>query len=451
VQAALLEKLRGIVGAPHVLTGVDLSPYVVEGRTPEAAVFPGTVDEVRAIVTLAAESDVPVVPWGGGTAAAVGMPAPRPGVVLGLRRLDRVVEHEPGDLTVTVEAGRTVAALQSTLRARGQWLSLDPPDEARATIGGVLASNASGPRRHLYGTMRDLVIGLTVVTADGTVVRGGGKVVKNVAGYDLPKLFIGSCGTLGVVVELSMKLRPVPDDERLVAVPFGSLKDAGAATRAVMGSDLVPNAVDLLDGDALRALGLAGAPAALLVGFDGVPEQVMWQVEELGRLAPQASGHGPRELSAELWPRLNTAAADAFAGAAVIMRLCVLPTHVADVMEQGGNLARARGLASAWSAHAGVGVITGALALASERHDVTGRHLTAMGRQDSAVADVLREWRGLARACAGYAVLDVAPLAVKEAVGVWDDAGAAGRIMRRIKEELDPKNVLNPGRFVGNI
>lgn len=253
MQVALLEKLRGIVGAAHVLTGVDLSPYVVEGRTPEAAVFPGTVEEVRAVVTLAAETDVPVVAWGGGTAAAVGMPAPRPGVVLGLRRLDRVVEHEPGDLTVTVEAGRTMAALQSTLRARGQWLSLDPPDEARATIGGVLATNASGPRRHLYGTMRDLVIGLTVVTADGTVVRGGGKVVKNVAGYDLPKLFVGSCGTLGVVVELTMKLRPVPDEERLVAVPFESLKDAGAAARAVMASDLVPNAVDLLDGEALRA------------------------------------------------------------------------------------------------------------------------------------------------------------------------------------------------------
>jgi glycolate oxidase FAD binding subunit len=439
VQAALLEKLRGIVGAPHVLTGIDLSPYVVEGRTPEAAVFPGTVEEVRAVVTLAAEAEVPVIAWGGGTAAAAGMPAPRPGLVLGLRRLDRVVEHEPGDLTVTVEAGRTVAALQATLRERGQWLSLDPPDAARATIGGVLATSASGPRRHLYGTMRDLVIGLTVVTADGSVVRGGGKVVKNVAGYDLPKLFVGSCGTLGVIVELTAKLRPLPDDECLVAVPFESLKDAGAAVRVVMASDLVPNAVDVLDGEALRALGLAGAPAALLIGFDGVAEQVTWQVEELGRLAPAGGGREPRVLTADLWPRLSTAATDAFAGSAAVMRLCVLPTQVTDVMEQGSALARARGLASAWSAHGGVGVVTGALGLAAERPDT------------SAVADALREWRGIARACAGYAVLDAAPLAVKEAVGVWDDAGAAGRIMRRIKEELDPKNVLNPGRFVGNI
>jgi glycolate oxidase FAD binding subunit len=349
------------------------------------------------------------------------------------------VEHEPGDLTVTVEAGRTMAALQSALHERGQWLSLDPPDAERATIGGILATNASGPRRHLYGTARDLLIGVTVVTADGALVRGGGKVVKNVAGYDLPKLFVGSCGTLGVIVELTVKLRPRPDDERLVVAPFDRLKDAGSAVRAVMASDLIPNALDLCDAEALRPLGMVGAPAALLVGFDGVAEQVAWQIEELKRLVQAAGGGEPRVLPSERWPRLATAAADAFDGAGAIMRLCVLPTQVSDVMEQGSALARARGLASAWSAHAGVGVLTGALSLGSRRDDV------------GAVADVLRGWRGIAQACAGYAVLDVAPLALKDAVGVWDEAGAAGRIMERIKHELDPRNVLNPGRFVGNI
>jgi glycolate oxidase FAD binding subunit len=436
VQAALLEKLRGIVGAPHLLTGVELSPYVIEGRTPEAAVFPGTVDEVRAVIALAAGAEIPVVAWGGGTASAAGMPAPRAGLVLGLRRLDRILEHEPGDLTVTVEAGRPFAALQSALRERGQWLSLDPPDAERATIGGVVASNASGPRRHLYGTARDLLIGVTVITGDGTLVRGGGKVVKNVAGYDLPKLFVGSCGTLGVIVEVTVKLRPVPDDERLVAIAFDRLKDAGAAVRAVMASDLIPNAIELLDGAALRALGVGGASSALIVGFDGVPEQVAWQVDELARVVRAET---PRVLPSEAWPRLSGAAAAAFVTPAAVMRLCVLPTQVADVMEQGGAVARAQGLGSAWRAHAGVGVVTGALGPGESARSI------------DAVRDVLREWRGIARACAGYAVLDSAPLAVKEAVGVWDDAGAAGRIMQRIKHELDPRNILNPGRFVGSI
>ena len=436
MQAAFLDKLRAIVGAPHLLTGVELSPYVVEGRTPDAAVFPGTVEEARAVVALAAEADVPVVPWGGGTAAAVGTPASRTGLILGMKRLDKILEHEPGDLTVSVQAGRTVAALQSSLGR--QWLSLDPPDAARATIGGVIAANASGPRRHLYGTARDVLIGLTIITADGTLVRGGGKVVKNVAGYDLPKLYVGSCGTLGVIAEVTVKLRPRPDDERVVAIPFDRVKDGGAAVRVLMASDLIPNAVELLDGEALRALGLMGAAAALVVGFDGLAEQVTWQIAELGRLIG-GDAHEPRPVSSDVWPRLGAAAEQAFAAPAAVMSLSVLPTHVADVIEQGAQVAKARGFVSAWSAHAGVGVLTGALAQDG-------------GRQDAAaVADVLREWRALARACTGSALLESAPLAVKAAVGVWDDVGAAGRIMERIKHELDPKNILNPGRFACNI
>ncbi len=279
METALLDKLRAIVGAPHVLTGIDVGPYVVEGRTPEAAVFPGSVDEVRAVMEVAAASGLPVVPWGGGTAAAAGRPVARAGLVLGLRRLARILEHEPGDLTATVEAGVTIEQLQAALGARGQWFSLDPPDADRATVGGVIAVNASGPRRHLYGTARDLLIGVTVVAADGALVRGGGKVVKNVAGYDLPKLFVGSWGTLGVIVAATLKLRPRPDVERLVAMAFDRLKDAAAASRAVMASDLIPSALELADADASRALGVGnGAGAALVVGFDGLPEQVDWQV-----------------------------------------------------------------------------------------------------------------------------------------------------------------------------
>ena len=147
----------------------------------------------------------------------------------------------------------TVETFQTALRSRGQWMSLDPADAHLATVGGVLATNASGPRRHLYGTARDLLIGVTVVTADGAVVRGGGKVVKNVAGYDLPKLFVGSYGTLGVIVEATVKLRPLPDHERLVCIRFERLKDAGAAVRSVMASDLIPNAIELLDATASTA------------------------------------------------------------------------------------------------------------------------------------------------------------------------------------------------------
>jgi glycolate dehydrogenase FAD-binding subunit len=439
VPAPLLDKLRAVVGGSHVLGGVDLSPYVVDGRTPEAAVFPGTVDEVAAVVNLAAEAGMPLVPWGGGTGAAVGVPPPRAGVVLGLSRLRAIVEHEPGDLTVTAQAGVILCELQTALGARGQWLSLDPPDAERATLGGVLAANASGPRRHLYGTARDLLIGVTVVTADGSVVRGGGRVVKNVAGYDLPKLFIGSYGTLGIIVEATLKLRPRPDDERLVAVPFERLKDAGAAVRAILASDLIPNAVDLADAAAARAVGVEPAPAVLLVGFDGLGEQVDWQVAELASIVRPHGGQTPTALPAGAWPALARAAHAAFETPAAVMMLSVLPSLVADTMEQGASSARQRGLSTAWSAHAGVGLVTGAVRAESDRQD------------PATVATVLAEWRAAARAGGGHASIRWAPLAVKAALPVWDDAGAAGRIMQRIKAELDPHNLLNPGRFVAGM
>jgi glycolate oxidase FAD binding subunit len=438
VEAALLDKLRGIVGPANVLTGVDLSPYVVEGRTPEAAVFPGSVEEVRAVVEVAGAAGTPIVPWGGGTAAGVGTPARRAGLMVGLARLARLIEHEPGDLTATVEAGMTVAALQSALRARGQWLSLDPAEPERATIGGVIAANASGPRRHLYGTARDLLIGVTVVTGEGVIVRGGGKVVKNVAGYDLPKLFAGSFGTLGILVEVTLKLRPAPDAERLVSVGFDRLKDAGAAARAVMASDLIPSALDLLDAEAARPLGLAAAPA-LAVGFDGLLEQVEWQCAELARLTAPLGGHRVETLSPDTWSRLATAARSAFDAPAAVMKLAVLPAAVAETMEQGANAARQRGLGSAWSSHAGIGVVYAALASPPEPPE------------PGPIAAVLGEWRDLARAGGGHAVLEAAPLAVKAQVPVWDDPGAAERIMQRIKAQLDPLNILSPGRFVAGI
>ncbi len=440
---ALLQKLRTTVGAANVLTGVELSPYVVEGRTPEAAVFPGSIEEVAAVMALASEVGTPVTPWGGGTAASVGVPAGRTGLVIGLRRLARLLDHEPGDLTATVEAGMTVRAFQTALGSRGQWLSLDPADAERATVGGVLATNAGGPRRHLYGTARDVLIGVTVVTADGSIVKGGGKVVKNVAGYDLPKLFIGSYGTLGVIVEATVKLRPLPEQEELVSVRFDRLKDAGSAVKAVAASDLIPNAVELLDGAGASGAGLAaGSPTpggVLVVGFDGVREQVDWQRAELARLTGPLGGRDPRLLDAAAWTRLPTAARAAFSTTAAVMTLAVLPSQVAEIMEQGAGIARGRGLQSAWAAHAGVGVVRGALASEPAPKD------------PAALAAVLAEWREMARAGGGYANLEWAPLAIKSQIPVWDDPGAAGRIMERIKAQLDPRNILNPGRFVAGI
>jgi len=443
VPAPVLDALRSIVGPTHVLTGADCAPYVLDGRTPEAVALPGSKEEVAAILLVTAEAKMPVVPWGGGTRMGIGAPPKSLGLVLVLKRLNRLLEHEPGDLTATVEAGMTLAALQRELGRRGQWLSLDPAHAEEATMGGILSSNAAGPRRHLYGSCRDLLIGVTVVTAAGSIVKGGGKVVKNVAGYDLPKLFIGAFGTLGVIVEATVKLRPRPDADRLVIARFARLKEAGAAARAVMGSDLLPSALDLLDGEALRALGQGGADgAALLIGIDGIPEQVEWQCAEVERLLrPQGLGD-MRVLDGAardtMWRARGGLGRGAYPETAAVMRWVVLPAQVANVMEQGTAVAQRAGLGAALSAHAGAGIIEAVLA--------------GGGRADAtSVAGVLSEWREMVRATGGQALIESAPLAVKERVPVWDDPGPSLRIMQRIKSQLDPNGLLNRGRFVGGI
>ena len=441
--ASPVDALRGIVGPAHVLTGADCGPYVLDGRAPEAVVLPGSKEEVAAVLLAAGEADLPVTPWGGGTKMGIGAPPQRLGLVLGLKRLNRLLEHEPGDLTATVQAGMTLGALQRELGTRGQWLSLDPAHADEATLGGIVSSNAAGPRRHLYGACRDLVIGLTVVTAAGTLVKGGGKVVKNVAGYDLPKLFVGAFGTLGVIVEATVKLRPRPETDRMVVARFASLKEAGAAARAVMGSDLLPSALDLVDGETLRALELGGPDgAALLIGVDGIAEQVHWQCTEVERMLRLQGLVDARVLDADArdaaWRARGGLGRGAFPETAAVMRWVVLPAQVADVMEQGMGVALRAGLPVALAAHAGVGVVEAVLA-GGEAADATK------------VSDVLIEWRTLVRAAGGQALVESAPLAIKERVPVWDDLGPALRIMQRIKSQLDPSGLLNPGRFAGGI
>ena len=447
LSGAFLGRVTEFLGPRYVLSGVDRGPYLVGGRTPEGVVFPGSVEEVAHVLALATEARVSVAPWGGGTKMALGTPPRELGIVLGLSRLNRLVEHEPGDLTATAQAGMPLGTFQAALAEKGQWLSLDPGYADRATLGGVIATNAAGPRRHLYGTARDLVIGITVVTGEGRIVRGGGRVVKNVAGYDLPKLFIGSLGTLGVIVELTVKLRPLPEDDRALWANFPSLEAAADAVRALMTADLIPHSLELLDphgSDGLsRALGRSMATgASLLVGFDGLAETVAWQLEEAERLCLKGgmTDRGGLAVADQLraWDFVRHFPRDLFPEAAVAVKVGILPTQIVQFMEQAAGAAGRRQLRAAFSAHASLGIVAGALAALSP------------SEVRDAVA-CLREWREVAGGLGGHLVVESAPLAVKEEVAVWDPPGPAFRIMERLKAQLDPAGILNPGRFIGGL
>lgn len=445
--ATLLQSLAEIVGPAHCLGGADRAPYVVDGRTPCGVVLPGSTDEVVRVVRAAAAAGVPVVPWGGGTQMSRGTP-PRDGaLIVGLRRLGRVLEHEPGDLTATAEAGITLDALQTTLGTRRQWLPLDPAAPGEATLGGVLAANTSGPRRHGYGTARDLVIGLRVVAADGQLIRAGGKVVKNVAGYDLVKLYIGSLGTLGIIVDATLKLNPRPAAEGACWATFPALDAAAGAAVVLAASELGPVALTLLDARAAAACApTAGLPAsaapAVLVAFDGLARTVAWRREEAARRLRAAGARTVEVLDAGGMARALGAVRETrsvLSSPVAIATAGVLPADVGAYLGAAQVSAQAAGFELAAVAHAGHGLMT----------LVLGPGGTP--RPAAATAAVLAEWRAAARARGGHLVVEWAPLGVREACPVWDPPGASVDLMRGLKARLDPQGVLNPGRFVGGI
>ncbi|MDP8921479.1 MAG: FAD-binding oxidoreductase, partial [Chloroflexota bacterium] len=254
IDASALE--RSLAGATSEWRAVDPADgsLLVDGVRPSFACAPANETELAEVVRAANAAGAAVVPWGGGTRMSLGFPPRAADVVVQTHRLGEIVEYEPADLTVTVQAGMTLADLQARLRAEGQMLALDPAAADRAAIGGLTSANASGPLRLMYGSARDLVIGTRVANADGVISKAGGRVVKNVAGYDLNKLYIGALGTAGIVVELSFKLHPLPQAQGMLAAAFASIEDAGRAVATLMRSALGPAAVELLDAAGARAV-----------------------------------------------------------------------------------------------------------------------------------------------------------------------------------------------------
>src|SRR5215213_2423964 len=239
-----LEDLQKIVGEDHAREATPED--AIDGVQPSFVAAPGSVEETSELLKFAADEGLAISPRGGGTKVSLGNPPRELDLVLSTARMDDVIEHVPGDQVVRVQAGIKLQDLQERLAGSDQMLGIDPPEtRSGATVGGVVAANSSGPRRHRYGTIRDLIIGITVVLSDGTVAKAGGKVVKNVAGYDLSKLFTGSLGTLGIIATANFRLHPKPEAAWTVVVELASTEEAGEAARAITRSQIVASALEL--------------------------------------------------------------------------------------------------------------------------------------------------------------------------------------------------------------
>lgn len=439
VATSITDGLRAIVGADHVLGGDDLTRYRLGATTPEAAVLPGEESEVSRILRLAWDEGLAVVPWGGGAHQSVGYRPARYDLALDIQRLNRVLEYEPADMTATAQAGIRMTDLQAHLGGGRQFLPLDAGPAGRASLGGILATRLTGTLRARYGTARDLVLGVRVAHADGTITRAGAKVVKNATGYDVTKLYLGSHGTLGILLEATFRVYPWPVAEQAWWLSSTDLKTAQLLANRILSSSLVPNRIELLDGATGWAWGCPERGPSLLVSICGVHEAIREQAGDLTRLAGEFDAapheiHEPGHLFAAL-SDFPWVAEDPESGALrTIWRGGVLPADCARAVEA-IRTAIPQGAATRIAAS----VVQGAL-----RGEVRAKTVEVLAGSLTAARETLA-------ALGGYLVVLDAPEAVRSHVDVWGPPPDGFSIMRRLKTEFDPKGLLNPGRFVGGI
>jgi len=450
-----LDSLRGqleaIVGPEHVASGVaQTAAFAVDGVLPELIVRPGTQDEVAAVVTACAKVGAAMIPWGGGTAMGLGNAPARAQVVLHLERLDRLVEWDPANLVITAEAGMRLAALQELIARDRATLPLDPPAGHRVTLGGLVAANQNGPSRLLYGTVRDWLLGMRVVLPSGERVHCGGRVIKNVSGLDMNKLFIRSMGTLGIVTEVTFKLLPLPSQRASVIGLFPDLAAAWAVVRQVQASFLLPEAMELLNPEAVDllapTLGLPAAPGtcAIAVALAGSPETVERQAREFTAKFEAGGGTALSLPNGQAGPAWNTIrnlldGAQGVSPARILCKITVPIARTCDLIAAANRAGQAGSLRATVVAHAGSGVIW-------------ARFIPGMeGAPGGPVAKALEELRKEAEAAGGSLVLHDAPPPLKRQVDAWGAPGDGVDMMRRLKTEFDPRGLCNPGRFVGGI
>ncbi|MEX0762191.1 MAG: FAD-binding oxidoreductase [Dehalococcoidia bacterium] len=421
--------------------------YELEGQAPGSVIKPASITELSEALAEMHAGGKAAVPWGGGTRMHVGNLPERYDAALDLARLNSGIEHVPGDMTLIVDAGVRFAEVQAGLAKAGQRLPFDVPDPGNATIGGSVASNAAGPLRSSFGGIRDWVIGMKIVLPDGTVTKTGGRVVKNVQGYDMHRLHTGAFGTLGVIAEVAFKLTPLPKSTRTVAAWFSSLETAADMAMQVFNGPLTPEALSVFTGERSKSVitklapdGEAGEAQHLLLALvTGGDAGVARQVNELTGTAGAASAAGYAVLEGA---DAESAWQDAGYGARaepdandVSARVTVKPTSAFALAGELERAAPESGSKLSTSIHVGFGTVIA---------DWSG--------PDSAAARlVVDTCFGTAKAHGGSAVIERCPYVIKRDIDVFGDPGPSLAIMRSIKEQFDPGRNLNPGRFVGGI
>jgi glycolate oxidase FAD binding subunit len=458
----LVASLARICGETNVCAeGAAPGDYAIDGVAPRVIVRPGSGEEIVEILKLCAAEKIGVVPAGAGTKLRMGPTPSRYDVALAMTRIDQVHSYDPGDLTVSLGAGARLGELESLLEKNRQMLPLAVPYRNRATVGGTVASGIDSPLRQMHGSARDFLLGCEFVTGDGTRAKSGGRVVKNVAGYDLHKLFIGPLGTMGVLTRLNFRTFPLPETRRLFLAVFRGHEGAVDFVGRIRHSALTLSSLEILD-PSLATLfagrtpptepGLTPCDAWLPVsgwpvagGFGGSEAVLARYTNDLERMAGEAGATGTVLLGDDkrpaLWGRIREAIPlllDA-SPAATIVRASTGPSQMGEIFTAAQRSAERHELPAAILAR-GAGVVY--IALLPEKSDtgVLKRLALAAGELVEAAA-----------AACGFCAIPWCPAELKSHVEVWGRERPDVGLMRKMKQVFDPAGILSPGRFIGGM
>lgn len=448
VAEAVLAGLAGIVGESKCTAEASAcGSFAVDGQTPDCVVCPASAEEVAETLKWAAGHDLAVIACGGATKLDIGNPPRKYNIALCTRNLTNVRYYEPSDLTAGVGAGMALIELQALLKPDGLWLPLDASGDGKATLGGIVATNASGPLRHFYGAPRDMVVGMQIATAGGKLVRTGGRVVKNVAGYDLGKLMIGSYGTLGVITEINLKLYPLPAERQTFVLPTGTLGVARDLRRSILASPLDLLRMALLDAEAANIVLTGSQPDVAarepeiwveVGGPKSVVDRTRKDLEAIGGAVGAKVQPCGAETSERAWQAISDFGnwiAKTYQGTVVLKG--TLPIANSEEFlrfaqqEAHGEKAKVAGVAMP-----GVGIL----------------QLGMLDLQNATqAAGLINRLRKAAEKAGGALIVASAPAEVKAQVDAWGEAGSGLELMRKLKAAWDAKGILAPGRFVGSI
>ena len=393
---------------------------IMPGSVPSCIVYPHTTEELAQAIAQAHQNNWRVLICGNCSKISWGGLATCVDVVISTERINKLIEHAVGDLTVTVEAGMKFSKLQAILAEHRQFLALDPTALLSATIGGIISTADTNSLRQRYGSVRDQLLGITFVRADGQIAKAGGRVVKNVAGYDLMKLFTGSYSTLGIISQATFRVYPLPEISGTVVLTGTALAISQAA-ETLRGSALTPTQADLLSSKLVSNLGL-GKGLGLIARFQSIVESVKEQSNRLLEVGEKLGLQGviySATDEADLWQKLREQIHSEATGSEITCKIGVLPTAAVEVLT---------------SVEMGLIHISSGLGV-----------LQLEGESEVALM------RSLCEGNRGFLTILSAPIAVKQKVDVWGYTGNALQIMRGIKEQFDGKNILSPGRFVAGI